>query len=297
MEGRLTAPPRKGMWALAALATILVSTAAWWTLALWPLPSESPEWLLRTRAACFGTRADGLPDAGGWVLLLGEPIGMLAALLIVWGDAVRAGLATLARTGAGRAALGVGGVALAAGVTGAGARVRFAESVRADRSVPERPADLPRLNRVAPPLRLLDQRGDWVSLEQFRGRPVLLAFAYGHCQTACPVVVHEMLEARNRAAAAAPAVLVVTLDPWRDTPERLPYLAEAWGLSGEAHVLGGTTRAVEQTLDAWRVARSRDPRTGEIIHPARVYVIDREGRIAFLAPGGAAAIADLVRRL
>src|SRR5688500_19433216 len=68
--------------ALTALAAILVITAAWWALALWPAAAE-PEWLARTRAACFGSERGGLPDAGGWVLLVGEPIGMLVAPLAI----------------------------------------------------------------------------------------------------------------------------------------------------------------------------------------------------------------------
>jgi hypothetical protein len=50
-------------------------------------------------------------------------------------------------------------------------------------------------------------------------------------------------------------------------------------------------------LDAWEVPRSRDLNTGEVTHPSLVYVIDREGRIAFAATGDAATLAGLLRRL
>jgi cytochrome oxidase Cu insertion factor (SCO1/SenC/PrrC family) len=299
MEDRLTGTGRGGggATALAILAVILGITAGWWTLALWPLPAAAPDWLVRTRAACFGARPDGLPDAGGWVLLIGEPLGLIAILSIVWGTAVRAGLATLARSGIGRLTLGAASLALLVGITAAGARVRRAQDSEFQANQGALATDYPRLHRVAPPLRLLDQRGDSVALTQFRGRPVLVAFAYAHCQTVCPVVVHDVLEAQARARAPALAVLVVTLDPWRDTPQRLGYIAESWGMSGEAHVLSGAVETVERVLDDWGIPRERDRSTGEITHPTPIYLIDREGRIAYVATGGAGVIGELVRGL
>jgi hypothetical protein len=38
-----------------------------------------------TRAVCFGAARDELPNAGGWVLLVGQPLGMLGILLTAWG--------------------------------------------------------------------------------------------------------------------------------------------------------------------------------------------------------------------
>jgi cytochrome oxidase Cu insertion factor (SCO1/SenC/PrrC family) len=150
---------------------------------------------------------------------------------------------------------------------------------------------------MPPPLRLVDQAGDTVTLERFKGRPLLLAFAFGHCQTACPVVVRHMLGAQQMAA-SRPALVLVTLDPWRDTPERLPHIAEGWGLSQDARLLGGSVEAVEAVLEAWQVARGRDPHTGEIAHSTTVYAIGRDGRIAYQAAGlGGEALAELVGRL
>jgi cytochrome oxidase Cu insertion factor (SCO1/SenC/PrrC family) len=90
-----------------------------------------------------------------------------------------------------------------------------------------------------------------------------------------------------------PAVVVVTLDPWRDTPSRLPHLAEQWGLGSDAFVLSGAVEDVERVLDAWNVARERDLRTGDISHPALVYVVDRKGRIAYAANGDPELVAGL----
>jgi hypothetical protein len=50
-------------------------------------------------------------------------------------------------------------------------------------------------------------------------------------------------------------------------------------------------------LEAWDIAIERDTRTGEVIHPALVYVLDREGRVAFIATGDGRYVAGLLARL
>lgn len=99
------------------------------------------------------------------------------------------------------------------------------------------------------------------------------------------------------AQGAAIYILVVTVDPWRDTPSRLPHVAHQWDLPHDAHVLSGEVDAVLTELEAWDVAIGRDSLTGEVTHPALVYVLDREGRIAFATTGGGEHAAALVRRL
>jgi protein SCO1/2 len=289
---------RRAALALAALAGILAITAAWWLLALWPDDPAMPAWAERARAVCFGVAPGGLPHAGGWVLLVGEPLGMLGFLLVAWGDAVREGLGALRRSAPGRAALTGTMMLLLLGAAGALARVRDAGASSFDPRAAEgargwaRPLDAP-----APPLALVDQQGRLTTLEAFRGRPVLVAFAYGHCQTVCPVIVHDAIGAVRAAREANPALLVVTLDPWRDTPARLPHLAAAWSLPAGARLLGGSVAEVERVLDDWKVARARDERTGEITHATGAYLVDRRGRLAHIASGDAARLAALLRAM
>jgi len=148
-----------------------------------------------------------------------------------------------------------------------------------------------------PAMTLTDQSGRDVSLASFQGRTVLVTFAYAHCETVCPMIVSDVLGARQQAGELAPVVLIVTLDPWRDTPHRLPTIARQWMIEDEAHVLSGDPELVERALNAWRVPRTRNGKTGEIVHPSVVYVIDAGGRIAYVVSGGARTIAAAVRSL
>ncbi len=290
--------PGRARWALAGLAAILLISAGWWALALWPLPAETPGWLLRTREVCFGSTRDGLPHAGGWVLLVGEPAGMLLFLFAAWGQEVRDGLAALRRRWTGRLLLGGAGLGLAAGLLLATLRVADARGMRFDpQGGTGRAAPLVELSGRTPALDLVDQHGAAVTLERFRGRPVLVTFAFAHCETICPLLVRQALMAAAEAPRVRPAVLVVTLDPWRDTPGRLGAMAAAWQLPEGAHVLGGEVDRVERTLNAWKVPRVRNEVTGDLMHPALTYVLTPDGRLAYLTDGRPEALLQALSRM
>lgn len=289
-------PPR-GSIAVSALAAILLVTGVWWAFALWPVPAGAPAWLTRTRALCFGVRHGGGPDLGGWMLLVGEPLAMLGILLTVWGAELRDGLRPIARRWGNSLALTLVPLIVLL-VSALATRARDgAGELFAVAEAPGAVSDFPRLDRPAPLLALIDQAGDTVRLEQFRGHPVLLTFAYGHCQTVCPLVVHDLVAARARLVHAPPVVLVITVDPWRDTPARLSAIAAEWGLPAGTHMLGGSVAQVEATLDAWGVPRLADSESGELTHSSVVTLIDRRGRIAYTVTGGADAIVEYARRL
>jgi protein SCO1/2 len=254
--------------------------------------------MVLARETCFGTARTGLPDAGGWLVLVGQPLGMLLVLFAGWGADVRAGLAGVSRHVAGQLAVGAVAAAIVAGMLGAVVRVRVADARPFASSPTEALAgQLNRLNDQAKPLTLVDQHGRTVALEQFRGRPVLVTFAYAHCETVGPTLVREVLGARDQLGARAPAVLIVTLDPWRDTPSRLPSMAERWGASGDVHVLGGAPEEVERVLNAGRIPRARNERTGDVSHPSVVYVVGADGRIAYVVTGSLPLIRAAVEAL
>ena len=305
MRRAASAPPRgwtrEEAQALVGLTALAVITTAWWALALWPVDG-GPEWLARTRYVCFGVSESGLPDAGGWIGLIAGPLGMLAILLVGWRTGFRELLRRARRSRAVASVMATGALACLVLLTAAGVRVQRALDavvvVEGNELLP--PETYPRLDRAAPPLALVAQTGEVVDLADLRGAPVLVTFAFAHCQTVCPIVVRDALRAREALAGSAlqPAVLVVTLDPWRDTPSRLEGMARGWGLPDEgAWVLSGAVPDVEAVLDAWEVPRSRDTTSGDVTHPALTYVVDADGRLSFASSGGAESLVSLIRRL
>ncbi len=289
--------PGRGL-AAATLAAICVITAGWWALALYPASADVPDWVLRTRAACFGSMSSGLPSAGGWVLLIGEPIGMAGVLIAVWGDALRADLRWLLARPWGRLAIAATALAMTAGGVASAVRVSRLLHGTSDAAVLfllDAGATMARLDMPAPPLALIDQSGAVFDLASLRGQPALVTFAFAHCADVCPVVVHELRRARAAAGAEQVPILVATLDPWRDVPSRLPHIASQWALAPHDRVLSGAVDDVNRVLDAWGIGRARNTSTGDISHAATAFVVNAAGRITIRADGGFDRITDALR--
>ena len=289
---------RRDVWPLGAVGFVLTVSAAWWAFALWPLPG-APEWVERSRAVCFNLTETGLPDAKGWLLLLGQPPTMLAFLLVGWGEDVRASLRRLVSVPSGRLVVLGTLTGIVTGLSLATVRVTSAASPTVAWSGDEAaPETYPRLDRAWPEATgLVDQRGAPFHAASLGGHPALVTFAFGHCETLCPAVVHQSRATRLELGGRWP-IVVFTLDPWRDTPSRLAALVAQFDLDPERDfVVSGSVEDVNAALDAWGIARERDLATGDVTHPAIVYLTDREGRLAYASTGGVRQLVSLGRRL
>lgn len=73
---------------------------------------------------------------------------------------------------------------------------------------------------------LTDQAGNPFSLEDFRGHWSVLFFGYTSCPDVCPNTLYQLKQARQlmqqqAAEKALPHIYLVSVDPERDTPEKL----------------------------------------------------------------------------
>lgn len=290
---------RREVGPLLGLTTVLLITVLWWALALWPLSEAAPEWWARTRAVCFGAAPGGLPDASGWVALVLQPMVMILVLVFFWGEEIAVGIRGLRASLAGRVVLSLAVASLGVGALAAAGRVVGVAAGAAAATAPEgAPApSYPRLDRSAPELELVDQHGEEFRIAALRGRIAFVTFAFAHCETVCPLVVQNAIQAKAASGPVDPVVVVVTLDPWRDVPARLSHIAERWALPPDGYVLSGEVEEVNATLDAWNVARRRDLRTGDLTHPALVYVVDRAGNLAYATRGEPDVLASLAGSL
>jgi protein SCO1/2 len=268
-----------------ALLLWIVATLSWWAFAFAPLPASPPEWLEAARSVCFGAMESGWPEPSGWILLIVAPGTLLVPIVALWGNELVAAARRLARRRTGQALVALVLLAVAVEGTWVAAKLRAARRIAtAGGAVLDRPAalprDYPRRTAMAPDFALVDQHGDTIALHRFRGRPLVLAFVFAHCQTMCPLLVETV-----KGAARGPrpgAALLVTLDPWRDTVGTLPAIARRWDVPRGVHVL--SARRVDDVLgvvSAYDVPFQRDEKTGDVAHPGLLFVIDGDGRLAF----------------
>lgn len=262
-----------------------LSVVIWWGFAFWPTSPDAQSWLAIAQAACFGSLPGGLPAVQGWMMLTMAPLMLLSGIGVVWGREIATTLPVLLRTPRWRAAAVL--LTCAFGLETVWAVSRVESSARlnavsfASTLTEPLPEDYPRGSSPAPAINLVDHQGRPFTLATTTGRPVVVSFVFAHCQTVCPAIVTTIKAAAARMAPGAFATVLITLDPWRDTPAALPTMATAFGLGEHAYLLSGEPETVGGVLDGFGVARERSATTGEVAHVPLVVVLDGQGQVAY----------------
>jgi protein SCO1/2 len=133
-----------------------------------------------------------------------------------------------------------------------------------------------------------DERIRWGDLV---GAPRAVFFGFTHCPVICPVTVYELTAALDRVGAAAAAISVqfVTVDPARDTSQRLAQYLSGFGerVSG----FTGDATAIAAMTQAFRVETTRTELANgnyAIDHTTTVFLLDRGGGVVDLVAYGSA---------
>lgn len=135
----------------------------------------------------------------------------------------------------------------------------------------------------APIFTLEDSTGELWSLEEQRGKVVVLSFVYTRCSVTCPVVtasldvVHDRLDAET---AANTVFVSVTIDPYHDSPAVLEDYRTTRGF--EWTFLTGVDTAVNPVLDIYEVdpidyADDSDEQGYQFYHTQPTLIIDHLG--------------------
>jgi protein SCO1/2 len=158
------------------------------------------------------------------------------------------------------------------------------------RSQATTPAELPfpaenlRSALAMPSFTLTNQDAQAVTLSDFKGRVVLVTAVYSTCTTTCPMMltkVRTVLDQLTPAERNDTAVVAFSLNPEADTRELRAMTARMYGMKSQFHFVSGVPSEVNALLDKLNVSRTRDEKSGQIMHSNLFFLLDREGRIAY----------------
>ena len=145
-------------------------------------------------------------------------------------------------------------------------------------------------------LNLTDHNGKPRTLADFRGKVVMVFFGFTHCPDVCPTTLAEMAQVVKALGPDGDKVqvLLVTVDPERDTPEVLKQYVPSFnpaflGLTGDAEA---TARAAKEFKVYFQKQPVKDG-SYSVDHSASTFILDREGRLRLYAQYGAGAAALL----
>ncbi len=151
--------------------------------------------------------------------------------------------------------------------------------------------------------RLADHNGQQRSLQDFRGKVVVVFFGFAQCPDVCPTSMAELAQVKQSLGADGDKLqgLFVTVDPERDTPEVL----KAYMANFDPSFLA--LRASPEDLAAlakdfkvyYKKVEGKTPTSYTMDHSAGSYVYDTQGRLRLYVRYGSGAEALLadVRQL
>jgi protein SCO1/2 len=187
-------------------------------------------------------------------------------------------------------------VALAATLAGAFA----ARSWLARRAEPPatRVAAVFREPRPLPAFALVAHDGTRFDNARLKGHWSLLFFGFTNCPDVCPTTLTQLAATRRQLAdlppAQSPAVLMISVDPKRDTPQRLaeyvPYFDRSFtGATGTRAMLDVLTRSMGVAVHIGPVVVG----SYTVDHTAALFLVDPDARLVavFPAPHDAATLA------
>lgn len=131
---------------------------------------------------------------------------------------------------------------------------------------------------------LVDQHGEPFTLDRLRGGWSLLFFGYTFCPDICPITMatlrqfEQVLADVDSKAADSVRIVMVSVDPERDTPERL---GEYVGFFGEDYI-----GATGEYIDIFNFARQVNVAFGYTPQEDGSYLVNHSGQIVLINPQG-----------
>ncbi|WP_020616084.1 SCO family protein [Paenibacillus daejeonensis] len=143
---------------------------------------------------------------------------------------------------------------------------------------------LPALS-AAPDYELTDLDGNTVTLEDTNGKVRLYYFYFSYCPDVCPPTTAQLIQVQNEMIDQGHygddfMINSITIDPERDTPERIREFAEKFGaidFSGWDFLRGDEAYTAE-LAKSYGVSVFKDP-NGDFTHTNFFILVDREGQV------------------
>ena len=158
--------------------------------------------------------------------------------------------------------------------------------------------------RPLPPLALVDQNNQPFGADRLRGAWSFVFFGFTSCPDVCPVTMSALAQTRKLLAdlpePSRPRVVMISVDPERDTPERLAAYVK--GFDPAFVGATGTKPAIDELAQRMGVLVATRPLDGDaytVDHTTSLFLVGPDGalRALFSAPHEPDKIAADYRRI
>lgn len=131
---------------------------------------------------------------------------------------------------------------------------------------------------------LVDANGARVTQADFAGEPAVIYFGFTHCPDICPGTMYTVAEALAQPGGYDVQPILITVDPERDTPQRMGEYARTDGFPPGLTGLSGTRAQIDAAARAFQVHHAKAEIPGaaadtyNVDHSSLLYVVDANWR-------------------
>ena len=138
---------------------------------------------------------------------------------------------------------------------------------------------------------LTDFNGQARSMQDFKGKVVVMFFGYTQCPDVCPTTMTEMAQVKQKLGADGDKlqVLFVSVDPERDTPVVLKEYMASFDPSFLALYADSPEKLAALAMDYkvyFKKAEGKTPTSYTVDHSAQSYIYDPQGRLRLFSRYG-----------
>lgn len=146
--------------------------------------------------------------------------------------------------------------------------------------------DATRRLSIVPQFTLTDMHGKTVTLNDYKGKRVLISFGYTNCIDICPVTLATLsnilydIQEQNPDSKHDYQALFITVDPERDTPAVLKnYITDTFhpNITG----LTGTVDQIKHATESFNITFEKYGQTNDghysMVHSVYIFAIDEDG--------------------
>jgi protein SCO1/2 len=139
---------------------------------------------------------------------------------------------------------------------------------------------------IGGPISLVNQDGEPVTEETYKGHPTLIYFGFTYCPDVCPMTLVTLKRAYDRLPedVSPPQTLLISIDPERDTPEQLAQYVSTNAFPDNLQGLTGTPEEVRAAaMPSWRITHGSSSQAAQseysMDHTSLLYLMDEDWKL------------------
>ena len=258
-----------------------IVTQILWVLAFVP-DNNSSKFITSAKNICFGSFENGLPDTYGWIKLIITPMIFIITVVIMWYEQFSETIKNIKEKKILKIITILFFIFFLIEVNYFYNNIIQKYEIKKyslNKKIPLNkgseylPDNYPKTNKKIEKFEFVNQSGKIINEDSLKKKITIFTFAFTHCKTICPKLIYTLKKAHNKVKNENIQLIIISIDPWRETVNNLKHSVKQLKLVDNEHYLTGSIEKINDFLNKCNFISSRNENDGDIVHPGIVYIL------------------------